>query len=95
MKGEYDYQIMDRAHYFLVTNDSGDTTYRFSCEAIKQNEGEPYNATIVKRIDIAPWIGLAQAFQEAGLIPKSAVDAELKATKYHLEDMRKMIDVEG
>lgn len=90
MKGEYDYQILDRAHYFLVTNDSGDTTYKFTCEAIKQEESEPFHATIVKRVDIAPWIGLAEAFQKAGLIPESAVDAELKATKRHLEDMRKL-----
>ena len=28
--------------------------------------------------------------QEIGYIPQSSVDTELKATKYHLEDMRKL-----
>ena len=34
---------------------------------------------------------LAEALQQAGLIPKAATDAELKAVKYHLEDMRKLV----
>ena len=34
---------------------------------------------------------LAEALQQGGYIPKSAVDSELKASKYHLEDMRKLV----
>ncbi len=35
---------------------------------------------------------LSEALQEMGLFPQNAVQSELKATKYHLEDMRKMVD---
>lgn len=31
-----------------------------------------------------------QALQEAGFMPDNATQAELKATKFHLEDMRKL-----
>lgn len=33
---------------------------------------------------------LAQALQEMGVFPESATTAELRATKFHLEDMRKL-----
>ena len=40
--------------------------------------------------DGAYW-AMAEALQMGGYIPKAAVDAEIKATKYHLEDMRKLV----
>jgi len=35
--------------------------------------------------------GLAQALQDLNIFPKSAVDAELKASKIHLRDMRLIV----
>lgn len=46
------------------------------------------------RINRRIWEGLAQALR--GITPqvdKKEVDAELKATKYHLEDMRKLMKI--
>lgn len=34
---------------------------------------------------------LAEALYQIGILPGTATEAELKATKYHLEDMRKMV----
>lgn len=34
---------------------------------------------------------LGEALVMGGFLPQSAVDTELKATKYHLEDMRKLV----
>ena len=46
--------------------------------------------TFVNRESLDFYKGLAQALQSMGLMPESAVDSELKATKYHLEDMRSL-----
>ena len=36
-------------------------------------------------------VALAEALQKGGYIPQTAVDTELKATRYHLEDMRNIV----
>lgn len=58
-------------------------------ELKETKEGEVHNPTL--RINGRAWDGLAEALR--GVTPqvdKKEVDAELKATKYHLEDMRKL-----
>lgn len=58
-------------------------------ELTETNAGEVHTPTM--RISRVVWEGLAQALR--GVTPqvdKREVDAELKATKYHLEDMRKL-----
>lgn len=37
------------------------------------------------------FIGLAEALQSMELFPRDADKAEIQATKYHLEDMRKLV----
>jgi hypothetical protein len=52
---------------------------------------EGTETTPALRINRMAWMGLVQALK--GVMPdldKKEVDAELKATKYHLEDMRKL-----
>lgn len=55
-------------------------------------EGEINKSTDINiNNDLGLLEALAQALQMGGYIPKSAVEAELGATKFHLEDMRKIV----
>ena len=40
-------------------------------------------------------LDVAEALQRVGIMPNDATTSELKATKYHLEDMRKLIPKSG
>lgn len=71
----------------------GDDERYFSIEITSHPLKEGYeleHQTLVRPDSIDFYKGLAQALQSMGLMPESAVDSELKATKYHLEDMRKL-----
>ena len=65
--------------------------YTFELTCHKTKEAQLYEYT---RFDSDDGLGILKALSEAlqmgGYIPKAANDAELKATKYHLEDMRKL-----
>lgn len=67
-------------------------TFEMKAHALKPNEYTPSTD-----IDLDDGLGilraLAQALQMGGFIPKSAVDAELKAVKNHLDDMRLLAGV--
>lgn len=65
--------------------------YTMEFKVHKFTEGTLGDATEVDMDDSTGLLkALAEALQQGGYIPKSAVDSELKATKYHLEDMRQL-----
>jgi hypothetical protein len=52
-----------------------------------------FPTTIIENSDhgTKPLIALSKAMQEMGIMQDDATSAELKATKYHLEDFRKLV----
>lgn len=59
----------------------------------KLKEGD-LNPEPTMKISRAIWDGLRQAINGVEETPqKQSLDAELKATKYHLEDMRKLLKI--
>ena len=76
---------------FYIFNRELNIAYTFEFTAHQVNEGQTIPATeIILKDPDGILNAMAEAFQQAGILPQSAVDAELKATKYHLEDMRKI-----
>lgn len=86
----------ERAHnkncetIYLIDKEK-DLFYTLEITAHKRDHGQHNGGT---DFDPDDGLGILKAFAEAlqmgGYIPKAANDAELKATKYHLEDMRKI-----
>lgn len=90
MTGQYDYDIVSRTHKIMVWNDAGTKCYEFTCIEHNVPESLCGRPTVIKKDQIGPWRGLAKAFQKMDLLSDDATKTELKATKYHLEDMRKL-----
>ncbi len=66
-------------------------TIQFTCHENKKPENQ-LETTFINDDGHSMEImkALAEALTQMGLMPISATDSELKATKYHLEDMRKL-----
>ncbi len=79
---------------FVVANEQGTKCYTFD---IKEHDIEDrfltYPTTKVKFEEEAILRGLAEALKEMNFLPGDATTSELRATKYHLEDMRKLAKV--
>lgn len=66
-------------------------SYRFQITVTKTELGTYHEGTDFDSQDgLGIMKALAEALQMGGYIPKAATDAELSATKYHLEDLRKL-----
>jgi len=88
---EIDYNIIERKYSIALVNDAGTECYVIQPVAIALEEGKEITVTkIPKYLAIPMFNALAKALQQDGYLPQSAVDAELKATKHHLEDMQKL-----
>lgn len=86
---EIDYDIMERKHILVLMNDDASQAYTIEFKAHRMEEGTIIPVTkLEKNVGESFFEAMAKALQQRGQIPQSAVDAELKATKYHLEDMR-------
>lgn len=60
---------------------------------LREGANDPEPTMVINQLI---WRGIKQAFQGIEETPdKVAVDSELKATKYHLEDLRKLVFKEG
>lgn len=79
----------------VLADHEREVCYTIQFTAHAWNPGFKAQTTLLdgeEKTQIARAIG--EALQQVGLLPASAVDTELKATKYHLEDMRKLVFVE-
>lgn len=64
--------------------------YTFEIKVTELPEGGPIEVTKIRGEAFTALRGLAKALVQMDLMPESSVDSELKATKYHLEDMRNL-----
>lgn len=69
-----------------------DQSFSYTLEITKHKlkQGLAFPTTLISRHEMTPLLGLAKAMIEMGILKDDATTAELKATKYHLEDMRKL-----
>ncbi len=93
VKGYYQKRIDRLAHEFCIYDDVKDCFYTMTFTVHKKVDPTIQQPTTIVAMDSEGESlirGIAEALTEGGFMPKSATDAELKATKYHLEDMRKL-----
>lgn len=95
MIGEYDYDILSRQHLILIIDEPGEpnrTAVTIKFEQHKVDDGYKFPVTKLPKGEGAEKVlrALAQALQQMGLFPESPLAGEMKATKFHLEDMRKL-----
>ena len=96
MIGEYDYDILTRRHRILICDEPGEknpvaVTMTFTQHDITDNT-KPMPVTELYKGEGAEKVlrALAQALQKMGLFPEHPMTGEMSATKFHLEDMRKL-----
>jgi hypothetical protein len=94
IKGNAIDRIDRRAWEIAVYDDEQRVVYTFELtrHQIDPNSARyaPIQTTLVDYLDKDVMRGIAEAFRKMGIMDDSATTAELKATKYHLEDMRKL-----
>lgn len=94
IRGDIEKNIFSRSHDLVLYDEEKEVAYTFEIKEHKLDENDSCPVTKFKyggSNHDKILHGFAEALQKIGLIPKSATDAELKATKYHLEDMRKQV----
>lgn len=96
MTGEYNYDILRRCHQILIVDDPGTEkrtaiTIEFTQHRVT-DDTKPLPITELRKGEGAEQIlrALATALQAMGIFPEHPLAGEMKATKYHLEDMRKL-----
>jgi len=96
MIGEYNYDILRRCHQILIVDKPGAPkrtaiTIEFKQHFVK-DECNKLPLTELRKGEGAEEIlrALATALQAMGIFPEHPLAGEMKATKYHLEDMRKL-----
>ena len=91
IKGYWERRVDKNCESIYLIDNEKDICYTFELTAHVMKNGELNKSTDIDRNDgLGILKALAEALQEGGYIPRSATDAELKATKCHLEDMRKL-----
>jgi hypothetical protein len=96
MRCEIDYNILRRKYLLYLFEDSQPDkptkciTIHLKEEFVAEGFPPAESAAWPKEEGQAILKALADALFRAGFLPESATTAELKATKYHLEDMRKL-----
>jgi hypothetical protein len=90
IKGYWEKRIEKRCESFYLIDDDKNISYTFEITAHKSEPGTESPSTDIRSDNLGIINAMAESLQMGGYIPKSAVDAELSATKYHLEDMRKL-----
>lgn len=90
IKGYWEKRLDKRCESFYLVDDDKNISYTFEMSAHHLEAGSITPSTDIPSDNLGILSALAEALQAGGYIPKSAIDAELKATKYHLEDMRKL-----
>jgi hypothetical protein len=93
IKGYWEKRYDKFCESIYLIDDERDTAFTIQITAHKVERGQlcPSSDFGGRDVPLDLLRALAEALQMGGYIPKSAVDAELKATKYHLEDMRKLV----
>lgn len=93
MTGHYEQSIVENCEIIYLVDREREYYLQLSIQEVKKPfPGAPIEGTkfpVPQGAEILT--AIAQALQQGGYIPKSAVDAELVATKYHLEDMRHLV----
>lgn len=91
IKGYWERRFDKRCDSIYLIDQDKNLSYTFE---ITVHHNEPMEPSKSTDFDSDDGQGIMKAFAEAlqmgGYIPKSADDAELKATKKHLEDMQKI-----
>lgn len=92
IKGFYQKRIDRLAHEICLFDEDNKQYITLTFNAHKFEEGQEAKTTLVSLDGYADrvLVGLAEALMLGGFLPQSSTDAELRATKYHLEDMRKL-----
>lgn len=89
-KGHYERRFDKNCQSIYLFDDNTKTAVTFEFRAHKISDSERIPSTDISYDHDGILSAIAQALQQGGILPNSATDAELKATKYHLEDMRKL-----
>ena len=98
MIGEYDYDIITRCHRILIVDERGEpnrtaVTFSFIQHKVADiPDGERLPITEILKGEGSEKVlrAFANALQQMGLFPDNHLAGEMKATKFHLEDMRKL-----
>ena len=91
-KGYYQKSLEKMSESIYLVDRENNMAYTFSTTVHKMSQGELIPCTDIAFENSGGLLrALAEALQMGGYIPNSANDAELKATKYHLEDMRSLV----
>lgn len=91
VKGYWDKRFDKACESIYLLDRDNNIAYSFEIIAHEIKGDEQMPSTDINLDDpLGVLRGLAEALQMGGYIPKAATDAELKATKYHLEDFRKL-----
>ncbi len=95
MIGEYDYDFLNRRHRILIVEEPGEKNRTAITIEFKQHlvdESQPLPVTELRKGEGAEKVlrALVNALQQMGLYPDQPLAGEMKATKFHLEDMRKL-----
>jgi len=94
MKIEIDHDIFLRQLNMVIISDDDEKAYTFELVEHKLEEFKPApKIKIEKKLGRAFLNAMAAMLQRNGYLPQAATDAELKATKFHLEDMRNLAEV--
>lgn len=87
---DFNKNIMLRGTEIAIWDQNTGKAYTFSFEEKPCGEADMVPVSLVKREDEFILKAMAEVLQKMGYIPDGATQAELKATKHHLDDMRKI-----
>ena len=94
MQIEIENDIFKRGINMVVISEDQNKAYTFKIEKHDLKEYKPAPATEFSRgFGKEFLLAMALMLQRHGYLPQAATDSELKATKYHLEDMRLLVGV--
>ena len=89
-RGFHQYDVSSDTDAIYIVDRESEKAYTFKIESMQLSKGFAAPSSRINNEDRHVLRALAEALQQAGILPMSASDAELKATKAHLEDMRKL-----
>ena len=90
MKGKYFTSLHRNGWELLINDETNCYTLEFKKHEMPEI-GSIHPTTLIPFDGKPILMALAQILTDMDLLPRNANSAELKATKYHLEDMRNLI----
>lgn len=90
MKGETDYDLLNRCFRIAIFDEKTAVTMTFTTHPAERDRPLPVTEMRKGPETTAILKGLAEALMQLGIMPENGTTAELRATKAHLDDMRRL-----